>query len=184
MEKYRTGRYRKRRNLTSAERARHILMLRAFVPKNKTEERDKKLLTYFIEDGLSTGEIYDKHDPQLICLGNRARGQPLSIPYMSVIIKKYIPQAAYQDWGKKHKTEQEKIRLEHAINKDRGMTCQHIKQCAFCGSTDNLEEHHMIPVRMLGTNDQRNLVYLCHDCHWDVTRYQRELFKQLEAAGN
>ena len=169
--------YRKRRTLSPDERARQILLLNLFVPKNETEERDKKLLEYFLIDGMSTQEIFDKHGSEITCLGNRARGKPLTINSMSVIIKKYIPQAAYLDWHRK-KSEKEIIRMEHTMNKATGRVCEHVKQCAFCGSKNQLEEHHMIPVKLHGTNDQRNLVYLCHDCHWDVTRYQKELLKE------
>ena len=42
---------------------------------------------------------------------------------------------------------------------------EHIKQCAFCGTKKNLEEHHMIPLSMGGTNDELNLIFLCKDCH-------------------
>lgn len=169
--------YRKRRTLSPDERARQIILLNLFIPKNATEERDKKILEYFLIDGMSTQEIYDKHGSEIRCLGNRGKGKPLTINSMSVIIRKYIPQAAYQDWHRK-KTVTEKIRMEHTINKKKGKTSEHVRQCAFCGSKDHLEEHHMIPVRMCGTNDERNLVYLCHDCHLDVTRYQNEILKE------
>lgn len=173
--------YRKRRTLSPDERARQILLLRLFIPQNETEERDKRLLEYFLIDGMSTQEIFDKHGSEIVCLGNRGRGKPLTINSMSVIIKKYIPQAAYKDWHRK-KTDREKLRMEHTMNKAKGMVCDHIRQCAFCGSTERLEEHHMIPIKMRGTNDQRNIIYLCHDCHWDVTRYQKELFKEVKNA--
>ena len=169
--------YRKRRTLSPDERARQILLLKLFVPKTEAEKRDKKLLEYFLIDGMSTQEIFDKHGSEIICLGNRARGKPLTINSMSVIIKKYIPQAAYLDWHRE-KSEKEIIRMEHTMNKAAGQICNHIKQCAFCGSKNRLEEHHMIPVKLQGTNDQRNLVYLCHDCHLDVTRYQKDLLKR------
>lgn len=57
----------------------------------------------------------------------------------------------------------------------------HVKQCAFCGSQNDLEEHHMIPLYMGGTNDDRNLVFLCHDCHKTVSSYQAKLRQRKEA---
>ena len=49
------------------------------------------------------------------------------------------------------------------------------KQCAFCGNKDCLQEHHMIPLFMGGTNNDENLVWLCKSCHLTVTKYQKTL---------
>ena len=37
--------------------------------------------------------------------------------------------------------------------------------CHRCGSTNELEIHHMIPIGIGGTNDTGNLIILCHKCH-------------------
>lgn len=66
-----------------------------------------------------------------------------------------------------------KARVE-LMKKRRSQKNPHIKQCAFCGDTDNLEEHHMIPMFLGGTNDDRNLIFLCHKCHRQVSVYQRK----------
>jgi 5-methylcytosine-specific restriction endonuclease McrA len=37
--------------------------------------------------------------------------------------------------------------------------------CARCGSTVDLEAHHIVPLASGGTNELSNLLTLCHDCH-------------------
>lgn len=37
--------------------------------------------------------------------------------------------------------------------------------CRKCGSDEDLEVHHIIPVSKGGTNSQANLITLCHRCH-------------------
>lgn len=38
-------------------------------------------------------------------------------------------------------------------------------ECANCGSTDNIEYHHIVPVALGGTNRLTNIVPLCSRCH-------------------
>ncbi len=38
-------------------------------------------------------------------------------------------------------------------------------QCARCGSTKNLEQHHIIPKSEGGSDDASNLQWLCEGCH-------------------
>lgn len=38
-------------------------------------------------------------------------------------------------------------------------------QCAACGSTDNLQYHHLIPRSLGGSDDETNLITLCGGCH-------------------
>lgn len=37
--------------------------------------------------------------------------------------------------------------------------------CAACGSTSNLQYHHLIPRSRGGSDDETNLITLCGDCH-------------------
>lgn len=125
--------------------------------------------------GLSGLAIADLKDPEIVCLSNRNRGKPLSGASISVIIRKYLPDAGYH---KRELSNQEIIRNEHRKYVQQGKTCVHKKRCGFCDSLNRLEEHHMIPVALGGTNDQNNLIYLCHDCHKKVTQYQRNLLTE------
>lgn len=38
-------------------------------------------------------------------------------------------------------------------------------KCEDCGTTQNLEIHHIVSWRRGGTHDLSNLKLLCHDCH-------------------
>ncbi|MGN1261815.1 MAG: HNH endonuclease [Candidatus Enteromonas sp.] len=38
-------------------------------------------------------------------------------------------------------------------------------QCCFCGSRENLEIDHVVPISKGGTSDERNLQTLCRDCN-------------------
>ncbi|MFD0384467.1 HNH endonuclease [Streptomyces stramineus] len=44
--------------------------------------------------------------------------------------------------------------------------------CQRCGSRNDLEVDHLIPVAKGGTWDVANLWVLCHDCHWRKTHYE------------
>ena len=37
--------------------------------------------------------------------------------------------------------------------------------CQDCGSTENLEVHHLLPISQGGKNTLNNLKTVCHDCH-------------------
>lgn len=37
--------------------------------------------------------------------------------------------------------------------------------CLNCGSSDNIEYHHVVPLKLGGTNRLTNIVPLCHKCH-------------------
>lgn len=37
--------------------------------------------------------------------------------------------------------------------------------CYNCGETENIEYHHVVPLKLGGTNNTSNIVALCHRCH-------------------
>ncbi len=143
--------------------------------KDEISERDRKILQYFLCDNLSASAISRKNDPDIICVGNRNKGKPLSPGSILEIVYKHFPNLKKP---KKRRTDDKRVEL---IRKRQKKKSEHIKACAFCGNNDRLEEHHMIPLMMGGTNDERNLIFLCHDCHILATRYQMELKKQCKA---
>lgn len=66
--------------------------------------------------------------------------------------------------------------------------------CIKCGSTENMENHHVVPQRVGGSDDQSNLAPLCHRCHSFVTEYftwipglseeeHRQLFERFASTG-
>lgn len=53
-------------------------------------------------------------------------------------------------------------------------------ECYFCESTENIEEHHIVPQRFSGSDARGNLVELCHDCHWKLERlYNKDFWEAI-----
>lgn len=130
--------------------------------------RDKKIIYYILYENLSGAAIARRNDPDIVGLGNRSYGKPLSAGAILDVFYKYYPHL------KRKKKEAGNKRVELIMKRQKSES-PHKKNCAFCGRADRLEEHHMIPLMMGGTNDDRNLVFLCHDCHLQVTKYQHEI---------
>jgi HNH endonuclease len=45
--------------------------------------------------------------------------------------------------------------------------------CAACGSTGDLEHHHLVTRAEGGSDDERNLITLCNDCHLKLHERQK-----------
>ena len=140
--------------------------------KESMDIRDRKIAHYILYDNLSALAIYRKNDPDIICYGNRNVGKPLSASSILEVFYRHFP------YLKKQTTDRKNDKRVELIRKRQKKKSEHVKQCAFCGSKEKLEEHHMIPLMMGGTNDERNLIFLCHDCHLQVTQYQMILREQ------
>ena len=41
-------------------------------------------------------------------------------------------------------------------------------ECAICGSKENLEVHHIVPISKGGTNEVENLAILCRKCNREI----------------
>ena len=144
------------------------------MPDNTEEERrDRAILKYFLLDNLSASAICRREDPLVVCHSNRGIGAPLSVSSVLRIIYKHCP---YLKVERKSQKNNKRVEL---IRKREKQPSRHYKRCAMCGETNNLEEHHMIPLVMGGTNDEENLIFLCCDCHQAVTQYQRRVCKCL-----
>lgn len=131
--------------------------------------RDKKILELAFVHGLTTTEITEvaKNDEELMSRNHK----PLSRRRVQQIILLYVPDAnAYQNHSQKD-----------SAHSDHGKFAWHNKKerCANCGSTEQLEWHHMIPAVLGGTAEPENMICLCHDCHQAVTAYHRKLFPEV-----
>ncbi len=49
--------------------------------------------------------------------------------------------------------------------------------CQICGSTDNVEGHHIIDYQFGGAADVDNIVTLCRECHKQVHRGKIDILK-------
>ena len=56
-------------------------------------------------------------------------------------------------------------------------------QCEECGSTENLEWHHMIHWSLGGDDSPDNLRVLCHSCHWNIHLEQDDFRKAGQWGG-
>lgn len=55
-----------------------------------------------------------------------------------------------------------------------------MSSCYFCGSEEEIEEHHIVPQRLGGSDKRSNTVDLCHDCHWKLERlYNKEFWEAI-----
>lgn len=158
------------RSISPEERANAIIWLKSFVPTSKEESRAKKILTYFLCDNITASAIARKQDPEIISYSNKNPGRPLTAVSILRIIYKYFPQFR----GRNSNSTEGNKRVEKMRKREK-QASPHIKQCAFCGSQNDLEEHHMIPLFLGGTNDDRNLVFLCKGCHKSVSSYQARI---------
>lgn len=52
-------------------------------------------------------------------------------------------------------------------------------KCASCGTTEDLELHHIVPVMAGGLNENWNYLTLCESCHTSTEHYTKHLFKHF-----
>lgn len=65
--------------------------------------------------------------------------------------------------------EVEAMRVEcNRPNFKKAVYAMHGKSCVNCGSVTDIDLHHIVPLHMGGTNNLRNVVPLCYDCHCKV----------------
>lgn len=155
--------------------AKGIRFVDEFQPSTLKERRDKIILEKFFVQGLTYTAIADLRDNRITGIGNRAKGKHLSGPSIARIVTSYFPELKNVP-AKENRADY--VARNELKCKRRQSPSKHVRSCAFCGSKDNLEEHHMIPLVMGGTNDERNLIFLCAECHKQVTSYQMQIVRQ------
>ncbi|MBU0978199.1 MAG: HNH endonuclease [Nanoarchaeota archaeon] len=53
--------------------------------------------------------------------------------------------------------------------------------CKFCGTTQKLCIHHILPIKQGGTNDSSNLIHLCLSCH---SKLHKSFYNKLSINNN
>lgn len=137
-------------------------------------ERDVLILEELIINMKTTAELayLGRHDESYSWLKSN-QNKPISVRRIQQILTTYFPEFHIQKTHKKEhpdkltRTEQKRIK-EHIIL-ERGF-------CAWCGATEKLDLHHMIPVFLGGTNDDCNLIFMCEKCHQIHTNYVKHLY--------
>lgn len=132
---------------------------------NMPESNDKMICLMALRDGLSTTDIaYYCIDHDVMSRFSR----PYSRRRIQQIIAENVPE--YADYQVHRKKRADHLKF---IAKNKA------ERCGICGSTENLEWHHMIPLMLGGDTDSRNMIPLCVECHKNVTKYQREKFPAI-----
>ena len=85
------------------------------------------------------------------------------------------------------------IKTRSKLGKIRNVVITEDSKCEICGSKDDLQLHHIIPINMFGDNRLDNLTVLCRKCHAAVHKSYRnvkdqkavyEAWKSIDSQGN
>ena len=166
-----------RRTIGIKERMDAIGWLNEFAPCTFAEKRAKTILELFLKENLSAQAICRLNHPDIVSIGNRSKGKPLCTAAILSVIYDYFPQFKNRRGKSGNSARIELMRKREKTNSP------HIKACAHCGGEEDLEEHHMIPLFMGGSNEDENLIYLCKSCHQAVTLYQRRMMQRCGIRG-
>ena len=159
-------------NLAPKDLADIITFLNGWTPKTEVEKRDKHILELAFINDMNASQISRLNDPLIIGMGNRNHGKQLSAAWIWKICIQYAPQAIKRgEHGKTKKPPRKNAETRNELHRQqlRG-EIDRPKICAACGSTDNIELHHIIPIAAGGTNEYFNLINLCHACHMKLHR--------------
>ena len=150
-----------------------------FNPVNDIERRNKRILELAFIHDMNPQQIARLNDPEFIGIGNRSKGKPLSSSAISSICMAFAPEVA--DYRSHVKQTRNPAQIKRtALYKQRQTGEIHRQEvCATCGSKEDIELHHIIPVAVGGTDDYFNLISLCHACHMKLhhTIYDRIQWK-------
>lgn len=136
-------------------------------------ERNYKILYELIVKQRSTAELaYLAKTDEDFKWAYSNQGKPLCVRRIQTILTDYFPEFHIQTTHKKNRKHQ-KFRTEQT--RLRQIMIDENSRCAKCGSTHNLQMHHMIPVSCGGDNNAANLIILCENCHYEVTIYNRSI---------
>lgn len=137
---------------------------------NMNEGLDKDVLTLLFIEDMNPREAAEYAKEHNICIGKQFK--PLSARRIQQISKIHFPDI-YEYTPK----------TAHMRQAHREFTKEIRQQCAICGSTENIEMHHMIPLFLGGTTDRENCIGLCRQCHQAVTIYHKMLFPEQHKTG-
>ena len=144
-------------------------------------ERDKKILYEIIFNNKTTAQLgyLAKTDNNYNWLKSN-QGKPMSCRRIQQILTKYYPE--FHIW-KTHRLNRKDQKLRNKANLVRNKLIKENAFCGWCGATEKLDLHHMLPIFLGGTSDERNLIFLCEKCHAIHTQYIRSLYGNYGGGG-
>ena len=145
---------------------------------NMLSNRDKKILAELIYNQKTTAELarLAQNDEKYNWMKSN-QNKPISLRRIQQILTKYYPEFHIQTTHKKqnltHTVRKEQAKLVKIIITDNSV-------CGKCGSKEDLEIHHLMPVIFGGGNDERNLIILCKNCHQKATDYFNHMIRKFK----
>lgn len=141
-------------------------------------ERDAKILTELIINQISTAKLayLGRTDENYSWLQSN-QGKPMSTRRIQQILTDNFPEFHLQTT---HKQNNPRQNCRHEQQEIRKQIIKEDSCCSRCGSKENLELHHMIPLAIGGDNDNRNLTILCKHCHQQITNYDNMIINKLK----
>ncbi|WP_407397767.1 HNH endonuclease [Treponema sp.] len=140
------------------------------------DEREREICRLYIEESMSTIDIQNLN--LFKSKGNKRckDGRGIRAATIYHIVNTHFPEVFKA--RKKKKTEKQLMiyKDRKKLQKER---LKDYRTCWRCGSCEEIELHHMLPLKYGGEADERNLIPLCKDCHSEYTKYQREKHKEI-----
>lgn len=145
---------------------------------NKLSERDSKILTEIIINQKTTAELaYLARTDESYDWLQSNQNKPISERRIHQILTQNFPEFHIQT---SHKQDNPRKNARREQTKLRQQLITEDSFCKICGSKENLELHHMIPLAIGGDNDNRNIIILCCNCHKTITYYDNSIISKIK----
>lgn len=139
--------------------------------KNIPDKEEREVCRLYIQESRSTTEIASMK--VIKSKSNINKGEYVeSAASIYRVVNKYFPDVFEARKQCKSKSDKYKYTERKRTQKLREKSL--IKTCAKCGSSENIEIHHMIPLFLGGDTSEFNCIALCRKCHREVTNYHRD----------
>ena len=149
--------------------------------KGKCSDRDYKILYEIIVNMISTAHLaYLARTDEKYSWCKSNQNKPMSVRRIQQILCEHFPEFHIQKTHSNTKSEKEQRIRTEAAKVRRSMETKS-NFCGRCGREDvPLDLHHLFPVILGGTNDERNLIFLCEYCHQQQTNYFQERLREIK----
>lgn len=146
------------------------------IANGELSERNARILTEIIVNQKTTAQLnyLAKNDPNYTWLQSN-QCKPMSTRRIQQILTEYFPEFHIQETHKKERKNQ-KVRTEQLKLRETIITPD--SACGKCGSQEQLEIHHILPVIIGGNNNDNNMIVLCAECHKYISSLFREWLRK------